>query len=40
MASKKIVHKQYNSPLSLYSPEAVSETLNRHTKLLGNGAVG
>ncbi|KAI9553591.1 hypothetical protein GHT06_021512 [Daphnia sinensis] len=42
-ASKKrvaLVHNQYNSPLGLYSTEEVSETLQRHTRLLGNGAIG
>lgn len=34
------VHNQYNSPLGLYSPAEVADTLNRHTRLLDNGAVG
>jgi len=36
----KVVHTQYNSPLRLYSPEAVANTLNRHSRLLANGAMG
>lgn len=35
-----LVHNQYNSPLGLYSTEEVAETLQRHTRLLGNGAIG
>lgn len=34
------VHNQYNSPLGLYSPAQVADTLQRHTCLLANGAVG
>ena len=42
MTKKRVVfvHNQYNSPLGLYSAEEVANTLNRHTQLLGNGAVG
>jgi len=38
--SVTFVHNKYNSPLGLYSTEEVAETLQRHTRLLGNGAVG
>ena len=38
--SVTMVHNKYNSPLGLYSTEKVAETLQRHTRLLGNGAVG
>ncbi|XP_075216846.1 uncharacterized protein LOC142322079 isoform X2 [Lycorma delicatula] len=31
---------QYNSPVRLYSPENVSEALNKQTRKLRNGAVG
>ncbi|KAG8232705.1 hypothetical protein J437_LFUL014723 [Ladona fulva] len=35
-----IVHRQFNSPLPLYSTEAVAETLNKQAHVLSNGAVG
>ena len=40
--SKKVafVHNQYNSPIGLYSADEIVETLQRHTSLLANGAVG
>ena len=34
------VNKQYNTPIDLYSDDAVAETLAKHTRLLTNGAVG
>lgn len=37
---RKIVHKQFNSPIALYSDRNVKETLNRELKTLNNGAVG
>ncbi|CRL00111.1 CLUMA_CG013392, isoform A [Clunio marinus] len=37
---RRIVHKQFNSPIALYSDTNVKETLNRELKLLDNGAVG
>lgn len=37
---RKIVHKQFNSPIALYSDTNVKETLDRELKLLNNGAVG
>lgn len=36
----KLVNKQFNSPIKLYSPQNVQETLNKQTQLLANGAVG
>ena len=36
----KAVHKQFNSPIRLYSPEALAGVLNRHSRLLPNGAMG
>lgn len=36
----KLVNKQFNSPINLYSPQNVQETLDKQTKLLANGAVG
>ncbi|XP_015126580.2 pollen-specific leucine-rich repeat extensin-like protein 1 isoform X1 [Diachasma alloeum] len=36
----KLVNKQFNSPINLYSPQAVQETLERQTKILANGAIG
>ncbi|XP_046391947.1 cell division protein ZipA-like [Ischnura elegans] len=35
-----VVHRQFNSPLNLYSTEAVAETLNKQAQVLSNGAVG
>ncbi|KAL0100406.1 hypothetical protein PUN28_019629 [Cardiocondyla obscurior] len=42
MATQKarLVNKQFNSPINLYSPEAIQETLDRQTQVLANGAVG
>ncbi|CAK9804120.1 PDZ and LIM domain protein Zasp [Anthophora plagiata] len=34
------VNKQFNSPINLYSPQAVQEALDRQTQVLANGAVG
>ncbi|XP_068967227.1 PDZ and LIM domain protein Zasp-like isoform X2 [Bombus flavifrons] len=34
------VNKQFNSPINLYSPQAIQETLDRQTQVLANGAVG
>lgn len=36
----KFVNKQFNSPINLYSPQAIQETLERQTRVLANGAVG
>lgn len=36
----KFVNKQFNSPINLYSPQAIQETLDRQTQVLSNGAVG
>lgn len=36
----KLVNKQFNSPINLYSPQSVKETLERQTQVLSNGAVG
>ncbi|XP_044583136.1 extensin-like isoform X1 [Cotesia glomerata] len=36
----KFVNKQFNSPINLYSPQAIQETLEKQTRLLSNGAVG
>ncbi|XP_018317192.1 PDZ and LIM domain protein Zasp isoform X4 [Mycetomoellerius zeteki] len=42
MATQKarLVNKQFNSPINLYSPQAIQETLDRQTQILANGAVG
>ncbi|XP_043499951.1 PAX-interacting protein 1-like isoform X2 [Polistes fuscatus] len=42
MAEQKVkyVNKQFNSPINLYSPQAIKETLERQTQVLANGAVG
>lgn len=37
---RRIVHKQFNSPIALYSDVNVKETLDRELRQLGNGAVG
>lgn len=37
---RKIVHKQFNSPIALYSDVNVQETLDRELRQLGNGAIG
>ncbi|CAK9796693.1 PDZ and LIM domain protein Zasp [Anthophora quadrimaculata] len=34
------VNKQFNSPINLYSPQAIQEALDRQTQVLANGAVG
>ncbi|XP_076290298.1 uncharacterized protein LOC143213881 isoform X1 [Lasioglossum baleicum] len=36
----KLVNKQFNSPINLYSPQTIQETLDRQTQVLANGAVG
>jgi len=36
----KIVHKQFNSPIGLYSQQNIKETLTKHMQNLGNGTVG
>ncbi|CAH0605434.1 unnamed protein product [Chrysodeixis includens] len=36
----KIVHKQFNSPIGLYSQQNIKETLGKHLQNLGNGTVG
>ncbi|XP_057342118.1 DNA-directed RNA polymerase II subunit RPB1-like isoform X3 [Microplitis mediator] len=36
----KFVNRQFNSPINLYSPQAIQESLEKQTKLLSNGAVG
>lgn len=35
-----LVHKQYNSPVNLYSEKNLEETLNAHTQVLATGATG
>ena len=35
-----LVHKQYNSPVNLYSERNIEETLNAHTQVLATGATG
>ncbi|CAG9795094.1 unnamed protein product [Diatraea saccharalis] len=36
----KVVHKQFNSPIGLYSQQNIKETLNKHLQNLDNGTVG
>ncbi|KAJ6216904.1 hypothetical protein RDWZM_008061 [Blomia tropicalis] len=35
-----LVHKQYNSPVNLYSEKNIEETLNAHSQVLATGATG
>ena len=35
-----LVHKQYNSPVNLYSEKSIAETLEAHTEVLTSGAKG
>ncbi|XP_049821891.1 PDZ and LIM domain protein Zasp isoform X3 [Aethina tumida] len=36
----KLVNKQYNTPLKLYSEESIAETLSAQTEVLSTGALG
>ncbi|XP_051176136.1 rho GTPase-activating protein gacO-like isoform X2 [Leptopilina boulardi] len=36
----KFVNNQFNSPIKLYSPQSIQETLDRQTQILANGAIG
>lgn len=36
----KLVNKQFNSPINLYSEQNVRNVLERETQILNNGAVG
>jgi membrane-associated protease RseP (regulator of RpoE activity) len=36
----KLVNKQYNSPMALYSEESIAETLSAQTEVLSTGALG
>nr|XP_023013500.1 PDZ and LIM domain protein Zasp isoform X7 [Leptinotarsa decemlineata] len=36
----KLVNKQYNSPVKLYSEESIAETLSAQTEVLSTGALG
>lgn len=37
---RRLVHKQFNSPIGMYSDQNIKETLNRDLKSMSNGAVG
>lgn len=37
---RKLVHKQFNSPIGLYSESNVKSTLNRELKAFSNGTMG
>lgn len=37
---RRLVHKQFNSPINLYSQRNIQETLDRELKQLSNGAIG
>lgn len=36
----KLVNKQFNSPIGLYSPQNIQEVIERESQILSNGAVG
>uniref|UniRef100_A0A1Y1MJT0 PDZ domain-containing protein n=1 Tax=Photinus pyralis TaxID=7054 RepID=A0A1Y1MJT0_PHOPY len=36
----KLVNKQYNSPLPIYSEQSIAETLSAQTEVLANGVLG
>lgn len=36
----RLVNKQFNSPIKLYSQQNVQEVLEKETQILANGAVG
>lgn len=36
----KLVNKQYNSPLGLYSEESIAETLSAQAEVLSPGVLG
>lgn len=36
----RLVNKQFNSPIGLYSQQNIDEVLQREQQLLANGAVG
>ncbi|KAF4523586.1 hypothetical protein B566_EDAN014334 [Ephemera danica] len=38
--NKMVVNKQFNSPINLYSTQALNETLAKQTTVLCNGAIG
>lgn len=37
---RRLVHKQFNSPLGLYSQTNVQHVLDQHIKQLDNGTIG
>lgn len=37
---KQIVNKQYNSPVGIYSEQAIAETLSAQAEVLSGGAIG
>lgn len=38
--SNKLINKQYNTPIKLYSEDAIAETLSAQTEVLSTGALG
>lgn len=36
----KLVNKQFNSPINLYSENNIRDVLDRESQMLSNGAVG
>lgn len=36
----QLVNKQYNSPLKLYSEDAIAETISAQSEVLSTGALG
>lgn len=39
-AGPTLVHKQFNSPIALYSNKNIAETIQAHSELLAPGVVG
>lgn len=39
-AQRRLVHKQFNSPINIYSQRNVQDVLDRELKQLANGTIG
>lgn len=37
---QQIVNKQFNSPIGIYSEQAIAETLSAQAEVLSGGAIG
>lgn len=40
MTQPRLVNKQFNTPIGLYSEQNVREVLQREQQILANGAIG